>query len=408
MLILSINSGSTSLKCCLYDLPVEEADDQAVTPAWEADISWKGDLDGALETTRNGSTTSALLHANSREEAIGQILSGLWSEDGPVKSANEIVAVAHRIVHGGPNYSRSTVIGEQVIEYLRNLEELAPNHGKENVRAIVVARKILPQALQVAVFDTAFHHNLPVTAAIYAVPYHWYEHDHVRRYGFHGISLEYLTKRAAQMLPGSGGTLKLIACHLGGGSSLSAIDSGRCLDTTMGFTPLEGVPMQTRSGSIDPGLIMHQLQRGGYSIEELNAVLTKESGMKGLSGLSGDMKEIEAAMQSGNARAQLAFDVFVRGIAKFAASLLPILGSLDALIFAGGIGEHSSNVRRSVCTMLSPLGVAIDEEKNVSGKGDRDISSTSAKVRVLVIHTKEELAMARSACQIALESSQKV
>ena len=406
MLILSINSGSTSLKSCLYDLPAHEEAGQVPVPVWQAEISWKGEAGGTLQINKNGKETDVPLESKTREEAIAQILTRLWKEDGLVAGPDEIVAVAHRVVHGGPKYFSSTIIDEQVIEDLRGLAELAPNHELENVRAIVVARKTLPKALQVAAFDTAFYHKLPITSAIYALPYDWYERDGLRRFGFHGISHEYLSMRAAQMLGRQ--DLKLVTCHLGGGSSLSAIDGGRCLDTTMGFTPLDGLPMQTRSGSIDPGLIFHQVQHGGYTIEKLNTVLTKESGMKGLSGLSGDMKEIEVQMGAGNSRAQLAFDVFVREVAKHAASLVPVLGKLDALVFAGGIGENSSNIRRSVCNMLLHLGIRINEAKNASGKDDRDISSQQAAVKVLVIHTKEELAIAQSARRIYLASAARV
>jgi acetate kinase len=402
MLILSINSGSTSLKCCLYDLPVQEESHQVTTPAWQADISWKGNASGTLQINKNGQTSEAIIEAATRDQAIAQILTRLWTADGLVNGPNEILAVAHRVVHGGPNYYKSTVIDQKVIDNLATLVELAPNHEQENIRAINCARAVLPKALQVASFDTAFFHKLPTASAIYAVPFDWYERDKLRRYGFHGISHEYLAMRANQMLAKDG--LKLVTCHLGGGSSLSATDGKECLDTTMGFTPLEGLPMQTRSGSIDPGLIIHQIKYGGYSIDQLNTVLTKESGMKGLSGLSGDMREIEAQMAAGNSRAQLAFDVFVKALAKQAASLVPVLGRLDALVFSGGIGENSSNVRKAVCRRLLHLGIDLDEMKNVSGKDDRDISAAHAQVKALVIHTKEELAIAQSARQVYLAS----
>jgi acetate kinase len=408
MLILSINSGSTSLKVCLYDLPAPQKSNQVTAPIWQADISWKGDAGGTLKLSQNEKEIDTPLDAKTREDAIAQILTRLWKEDGVVKSPNEIVAVAHRVVHGGSKYFASTIIDDQVIQDLHGLADLAPNHEEENIRAIAVARKMLPKALQVAAFDTAFFHTLPITSAIYALPYEWYERDGIRRFGFHGISHQYLSIRAAQVLGGDRQDLKLVTCHLGGGSSLSAIDGGKCLDTTMGFTPLEGLAMQTRSGSIDPGLIVHRVLHGGYSIEKLNTVLTKESGMKGLSGLSGDMKEIEAAMARGDGRAQLAFDVFTRDVAKYAASLVPNLGRLDALVFSGGIGENSSNVRRSVSNMLSHLGIAIDEAKNVPDKDDRDISAATATTKVLVIHTKEELAIAQSAWRIYLTSGAKV
>lgn len=408
MLILSINSGSTSLKTCLYDLPAPQQSNQVTAPIWQADISWKGVASGTLKLSQNEQETDTPLDAKTREDAIAQILTRLWKEDGVVKSPNEIVAVAHRVVHGGSKYFTSTIIDDQVIQDLHVLADLAPNHEEENIRAIAVARKMLPKALPVAAFDTAFFHTLPITSAIYALPYEWYERDGIRRFGFHGISHQYLSVRAAQVLGGDRQDLKLVTCHLGGGSSLSAIDGGKCLDTTMGFTPLEGLAMQTRSGSIDPGLIVHRVLHGGYSIEQLNTVLTKESGMKGLSGLSGDMKEIEAAMAGGDVRAQLAFDVFTRDVAKYAASLVPNLGRLDALVFSGGIGENSSNVRRAVSNMLSHLGIAIDEEKNVPGKDDRDISAATATVKILIIHTKEELAIAQSAWRIYLTSGAKV
>jgi acetate kinase len=400
MFILSINSGSTSLKCCLFNCPDEGSVDQAVEPSWQAEIAWRSESEGELKLRSKEHESKETVKGNSREEITCRLLARLWSEDGVIAGQNEVVAVANRVVHGGPKYSATTVLDAKVIADLGELTSLAPNHVPENLRGILAGQKVFPKAIHVAVFDTAFHHTMPITSAIYPLPYEWYERDQIRRYGFHGISHQYLSRQAAKMLSGSNKNLKLITCHLGGGSSLAAVEGGICKDTTMGFTPMEGLVMQTRSGSLDPGLIMHLLTHGSYTIEKLDTVLFKESGLKALSGLSGDMKEIQAAMQDGNMRAQLAFDVFVQKVAQYVGFLVPILGGLQALVFAGGIGENSSGVRQAVCRMLTHLGVEIDQLKNETGKGDHDISSQQSKVKVLVIHTKEEWSMAQSAVEV--------
>jgi len=411
MYTLSINSGSTSFKCSLYFLPPAESNDNLIPPLWQAEISWRGAAKGELKVQLASGTTKHLaLQEESREQAIRYIISRLWTEAGILNQASDIECIGHRVVHGGQKYYESTKIDEGVLEDLRGYEELAPNHQHENLRGISVAQAMMPNAMHVAVFDTAFHHGLPIETAMYALPYEWYQRRGIRRYGFHGISHNYCAKRAMTVLGDFRPDFKIITCHLGGGSSLSAVDGGKCVDTTMGFTPMEGIVMQTRSGSIDPGLIHYLLQQGQYSIEALNTVLTQESGLKGISGMSGDMKEIEHAMKNGNERAKLAFDAFCYSVAKYVGSLVPSLGRLDALSFAGGIGENSHAVRQSVCAKLSYLGIELNEMANVSGESDRVISSESASTRVLVIHTREELAIARSAhaVQLKLELGEKV
>jgi acetate kinase len=398
MPILSINAGSTSLKCSLFDLTGDDSDAEPVKPLWQAEISWHSQTEGKLEVSSGSAPPrkTSTPKAESRYAVIKLVLELIWTDDKIVSDVNAISCVGHRVVHGGGKYDEPVIITESVIADLHNYEKLAPNHEKENLLGISVARELLPKATQVAVFDTAFYHALPVESAIYALPYDWYTDRQIRRYGFHGISHSYCLKRATKLLFQWRRDLKIITCHLGGGSSVSASAKGRCLNTTMGFTPLEGLVMQTRSGSIDPGLIIYLLENGYYSVADLNAILTKQSGLKALSGLSGDMKEILHAIGGGNERAKLAFDVFVNTVAKYIASFIPDLGGLDALVFAGGIGENSNQVRTAVCRRFGYLGIEIDEAANASSKNDREINTMSSKVKVLIVHTQEELEIARS------------
>jgi acetate kinase len=299
-------------------------------------------------------------------------------------------AVGHRIVHGGRSFQLSVRITPAVRAEIARLSSFAPEHNLLEVEGIDIATRILGADIpQVAVFDTAFHTTMPPEAYIYPGPYAWLA-EGIRRYGFHGISHQYVSRRAAEML---GTPARMVTCHLGNGCSLAAIRDGKSVDTTMGFTPLEGLMMGTRSGSVDPGVLIHLVRHCDYTAEDLDRILNRESGLIGISGLSADMREIEAAIES-NDRARLAFDIFIHRLCAGIASMTASAGGVDAIVFTAGIGENSAAVRAAACARLAWLGVAIDESANAA-KGDRDIATPASRVRVLVINTQEEREIAR-------------
>jgi acetate kinase len=282
---------------------------------------------------------------------------------------------------------------------IKQLTALAPEHNPVNLEGIEAIEEILGQVPQVVVFDTAFHSQLPLAAAVYPGPYEWFEKG-IRRYGFHGISHQYVASRAAQLLGKDLKSLRLITCHLGNGCSLAAVRNGICVDTTMGYTPLEGLMMGTRSGSVDPGILI-QLIRQGYDAETLNDTLNKQSGLKGLSGLSGDMRQLKKAIEEGNSRAQLAFDVYVHRLRSHIGAMLASLGGLDALVFTGGVGENSALVRSAAVEAFKFLGVKLDEQKNQAPPADTDIAVADSAIRVLVVHTQEDWAIASECWKLA-------
>jgi acetate kinase len=277
---------------------------------------------------------------------------------------------------------------------IARLAELAPAHNPANLEGIVAIEQVLGAVPQVAVFDTAFHAQIPEMAAIYPGPYEWFEED-IRRYGFHGISHQYCAARAAEILDRDLNELRLVTCHLGNGCSLAAIRGGRSLNTTMGFTPLEGLMMGSRSGSIDPGLLLHLLRQPNCSVDRLDRILNQESGLKGISGLSSDLREILTAMAQGNARAQLAFDTYVHSLRCHIGAMLASLGGLDVLVFTAGVGEHAAQLRGAACEAFAFLGLKLDQEKNSQSRLDWDIAAPDSTVRVLVIHTEEDWEIAR-------------
>ncbi len=394
MRILVMNAGSTSLKVCLFEVFEVTAKLEALDPLWQADMDWHSGNGKVVLKDGKEEVCSKGLNDDSNDDFINTLLERLWKIDGVIEKPEDVKAVGHRVVHGGPLYSEPTIINDEVKANLEKLFDLAPNHEMENLKGITIAQKLFKDAVHIAVFDTAFHNSLPAAASLYAVPYSWYERLGIRRYGFHGISHQYCARRAAEMLKRPLKDLRIITCHLGGGSSICAIAGGVSIMTSMGYTPLEGLVMQTRSGSIDPGLILHLLHNDIYEVDELQEVLTKESGVKGISGLSGDMRELEAAIKDGNDRAKLAFTIFARSLIMQIASYIPLLGGIDALVFAGGIGEHSGLLRTAVCRKLSYLGIDLNNETNMKGTGDRDVSLSTAMAHTLVVHTKEEAAIA--------------
>ncbi|HLI05635.1 MAG TPA: acetate kinase [Ktedonobacteraceae bacterium] len=404
MKILVLNAGSSSQKSRLYEIG-ETLPGQAPQPLWSADADWlqhSGKLTFTV-TTAHGATLQGESEADSRKTALEYILATLWSGqtrviDGP----QDIDMVGHRVVQGGPKYTHSAFITPEVKAEIGRLSTWAPLHNPLNLEGINAAWQVLPSIPEVAVFDTAFHCQIPLPIAVYPGPYSWYEQG-MRRYGFHGISYQYCSRRAGQLLNRDPASLRLIACHLGNGCSLAAIQGGRSIDTSMGFTPLEGLMMGTRSGSVDPGILIYLLREHGYSADQLDQMLNKQSGLLGISGSSSDMREILASRKAGDERAKLAFDMFVYRLRFYIGAMLATLGGLDALIFTAGIGEHSPEVRSAACEHFAFMGLELDEQKNAQSPVDQDIATAASTVRVLVIHTEEDWEIARECWRLAQE-----
>lgn len=399
MKVLVLNSGSSTQKSALFELTGALAVDPQ-TPLWEGKIEWNQST--ALLRVRNsvGTKVERQVNGQDRQRAIQTMLETLWSGETRVLEApSEIDVVGHRVVHGGRKLDEPTLITAEVKKVIADVAVFAPLHNKPALEGIEVIEGRIGTVPQVAVFDTGFHKTLPVPAALYPGPYDW-DKEGIRRYGFHGINHEYCAKRAARLLNRDLASLRIVTCHLGNGCSLAAIAGGQSVDTTMGFTPLEGLMMGTRSGSIDPGILTYFLRQHGVRGQDLDDMLNKRSGLLGISGISGDMREIEAAAQSGNERAQLAFDMFVHRLRKGIAAMAASLGGVDVLVFTAGIGENSSGVRRATCEKLSFLGIDLDSEKNAKREPDQEISAASSEVRVLVIGAQEDWAIAQDCVQV--------
>ena len=399
MKILVLNSGSSSQKSCLYEiagaLPVH-----APNPVWEAKIEWDDSAADVQIKTPKEVTLRKRVVASSRREALDHLLRSLWEGDVPaVEKPSDISIVGHRIVHGGDKFAEPIVVTEEVRRAISSLAVFAPLHNRAELQGIEMIEHLLGNVPQVAVFDTAFHHCLPRAAAVYPGPYEWYEQG-IRRYGFHGINHQYCAQRAAQLLGKPLDSLRLISCHLGNGCSLAAIEGGKSIETTMGFTPLEGLMMGTRSGSVDPGILTYLIREKAMDGQRLDALLNKESGLLGISGVSSDMREILKAKNSGNERAQLAFDIFAHRLRSGIGSMAAALNGLDVLIFTAGIGENSGEVREAACAGLGFLDLKLDPLKNEQTPRDQDISAPNAAVRVLVIRAQEDWAIARECWNI--------
>ena len=334
-------------------------------------------------------------------EAIQTVLDALVDPKlGVIGSMKEIDAVGHRVVHGGEKFAQSVLITDEVMAAIEECNPLAPLHNPANIIGIRACQKLMPNTPMVAVFDTAFHQTMPTVAYTYALPYNYYTEDKVRRYGFHGTSHKYVAGRAAAMLGKPLEQLKLISCHLGNGSSVTAIDGGKSVDTSMGFTPLAGLPMGTRSGDVDAGILEYLMNKHGMDIKEMLTVLNKKSGVEGLSGLSSDFRDLESAEANGDKRAELALRVFDYNVKKLIGAYAAAMGGVDAVIFTAGVGENGPETREYACAGLEFLGIKIDPEKDkVRGK-EIDVSTDDAKVRVLVIPTNEELMIAMDTAAI--------
>ncbi|MEO0455276.1 MAG: acetate kinase [Cyanobacteria bacterium P01_A01_bin.114] len=397
MKILVLNAGSSSHKLCLYAIE-ERLPTHPPTPLWEAQIDWYPQRDEAVfeVETAQGHTLEETVSAPDRHETLSQVLSTLWQGTTQViQTPKEIDAVGHRVVHGGQVYQTSVGVTPAVKAEIDRLSELAPVHNPVNLEGIELMEQLLGEVPQVAVFDTAFHSQMPTVAATYPGPYDWVAQG-IRRYGFHGISHQYCAQRAAQIL--NRAVPRLIVCHLGNGGSLTAVKDGQSIDTTMGFTPLDGLMMGTRSGSVDPGILIY-LMRQGYSADQLDQLLNKASGLKGMSGVSHDLREIRQAIASGNAQAQLARDLYLHRLKACLGSMLMSLGGLDAVVFTAGIGEHDAWLRAAACEAMAFLGLRLDLVKNEQSPVDCDIAIANSTVRVLVIHTQEDWAIAAECWQ---------
>jgi len=398
--ILVLNGGSSSFKCWYSDLEDGPLPVEAQPPLWSARADWSHHT-GVAEvriTRSDGTSFNQQLTVAAPVAVLEPVLKSL------VDGGAQIDVVGHRVVHGGPDYRQSTPLARAVRAAIAKYVEFAPAHNRFELEAIQAVDRILGTDVpQIAVFDTGFHSTLEPAAYVYPGPYAWIEQG-MRRYGFHGISHRYASRRAAQMLGRDAESLRLIVCHLGNGASLAAVRAGKSVDTTMGFTPLDGLMMGTRSGSIDPGILVYLVRHRGYTAEQLDRILNQESGLLGVSGLSGDMREIVQAMAAGNQRARLAFDVYAHRLTREVGAMLAVLGGVDALVFTGGIGENCAPLRELVCTRFAFLGLKLDAAKNTQPKLDADIADSKSTVRVLVIRAEEEWEIARDCRSLSWHS----
>jgi len=409
MKILVLNAGSSSQKSCLYEV-AEAPPNEPLAPIWQAHVDWSSGLRSAELHAKNhaGGSLGKRIRIDSRAIALEHMLGSLW--DGPAKvisRASEIEAVGHRVVHGGHDFQEAVLVTPEVRSTIARLAVFAPLHNRADLEGMEAIDRIVGTVTQVAVFDTSFHSQMPAAAAAYAGPYEWIAKG-IRRYGFHGISHQYCIRRSAQILQRDLFSLRAITCHLGNGCSLAAIRDGRSVDTTMGFTPLDGLMMGTRSGAVDPGILIHLLREEKYSAQKLEQVLNKESGLLGISAVSNDMRQILAAMKAGNPRAQLAFDMFVHRLRASMGAMLASLGTADAIVFTGGIGENSAEVRSAACEAFGCLGLRIDADQNAGPPVDRNIASDNSGVKVLVVRAQEEWAIALDCWRLKKKQKQAV
>ncbi len=401
MKILVLNAGSTSQKSALYEIG-ERLPRDAPQALWDADIEWGGGAEKSTltVTTASGASLERDVETTNREAMLAAMFETLWSGETKVLAdRTEIDVVGHRVVHGGAEFTEAVRVTADVQAAIGRLAEFAPLHNPLNLEGIEAVERTLGDVPQVAVFDTAFHAQMPLVAKVYSGPYAWYEQG-IRRYGFQGMSHQYCAGRAAELLERDPASLRIVTCHLGSGCSLAAIQNGRSIDTTMGFTPLDGVMMGTRSGSLDPGILTYLLREKGATAESLDQTLNHESGLLGISGIAGDLREVMRARDAGNERARLAYDLFVYRIRLYLSAMLTALGGADAIVFTAGIGEHVSAVRSDVCDAFGYVGVRLDEARNAAPKGDMDVAAPESSVRVLVIHTQEDWMIAREAWKV--------
>ncbi|MCX5633663.1 MAG: acetate kinase [Phycisphaerae bacterium] len=395
MKVLVINAGSSSIKYQLFEMPAEKVLAKGLLEKIGEENS---QLNHFSDSKEHKIRTKVADHSAGMKLILDTLVA---PQTGVIKNVSEISAVGHRVVHGGEEFTGSVVIDDTVIASIEKFADIAPLHNPPNLTGIKAAQKGLPKALQVACFDTAFHTTIPKVAYIYALPYEIYEKFRVRKYGFHGTSHRYVARRCAKIMGRDKYDINVITCHLGNGCSITAVKAGKSVDTSMGLTPLEGLVMGTRTGDFDPAILFY-LSEKGYSIDELNNMCNKKSGLLGISGVSNDMRNLRDQALAGNERAMLAFDIFCYRIKKYVGAYTAALGRLDALVFTGGIGENAADVRAQVCENLEQIGIKIDpaaNEQTVRKEGL--ISSADSRVKVFAIPTNEELAIAQDTFRLA-------
>ncbi len=394
MNILVINAGSSSLKYQFIKIETEEV--------LAKGLCERIGIEGSKLTQKAPGKENYVVeqHMNDHADAIKMVIDALTGSHGVIKDMKEIDAVGHRIVHGGEEFNDSVLITDEVMKAVENCVELAPLHNPANIIGINACAKVMPGVKQVGVFDTAFHAHMPAKAFMYALPYDLYEKDKIRRYGFHGTSHKYVSQRAAEMLGKRLEDIKIITCHMGNGSSISAVMGGHSVDTTMGFTPLAGVPMGTRSGDIDPAIVTFLMTKKGMTAAEVDKLLNKESGVYGIAGYS-DFRDLESGAENGDEKCRLALDMFVYSVKKAIGAYAAAMGGVDALVFTAGIGENTVLIREEITDGMEFLGIKIDKELNNFKGEERDISAPDAKVKSLVIPTNEELMIAKDTARLA-------
>ncbi len=390
MIILVINAGSSSLKYQLIDMS-----DEKVLARGNCDrIGLSGSA--IKHKTFDDRSVTKEIEMTTHKDAILALIKVLTHEEwGVIKSLSEISAVGHRVVHGGEKFFKSVIIDDDVMKTIEECVELAPLHNPPNITGIKACQQILENIPQVAVFDTAFHQTMPKKAYIYALPYEYYKKYKLRKYGFHGTSHKYVSERTAILLGKPADKLKIVTCHLGNGSSIAAVDCGKTVDTSMGFTPLDGLAMGTRCGSIDPAVVTFLMNKEGLDTEKVDAMMNKKSGVLGISGVSSDFRDLDEAVDAGNERAELALEVFAYQVKKTIGAYACAMGGLDAVVFTAGIGENNPKMRNMICEGLEFMGIKIDADKNNQRGLEIDVSVPDAKVRTVVIPTNEELAIAK-------------
>lgn len=390
MKILVVNAGSSSLKYQLISMTEELVLAKGLCDR----IGLQGSL--IKHKTYDGRAVAKEIHMADHKDAIASLIKVLTHDQwGVIESLDEIKAVGHRVVHGGEKFFKSVIIDDEVMKAIEECVELAPLHNPPNITGIKACQQIMNGVPQVAVFDTAFHQTMPQKAYIYALPYEYYKKYKLRKYGFHGTSHKYVSERAAHLLRKPYDKLKIVTCHLGNGSSIAAVDCGRTIDTSMGFTPLDGLAMGTRCGTIDPAVVTFLMHKEGLSTDEMDSIMNKKSGVLAISGVSSDFRDLDDAVEQGNERAALALEIFAYQVKKFIGSYACAMGGIDAIVFTAGVGENNPKIRNMVCKGLEFLGVKIDEEKNMARGMEMDVSTDDSKVRILVIPTNEELAIAK-------------
>lgn len=394
MKILVLNSGSSSQKSCLYEIGDALPDDPPAC-LWQAELEWQGDFADAEIRHGHDFSNKSHIKVSNRAEATGHLLSTLWKGAArALASPSEIDVVGHRVVHGGPHFEDPVFVTPEVKSAIAGVSAFSPLHNRAELEGMETIVQVLGAVPQVAVFDTGFHKDMPLSAAVYPGPYEWFTAG-IRRYGFHGINHKYCARRAAHLLHKDPDSLRLVSCHLGNGCSLAAIRGGKSIDTTMGFTPLEGLMMGTRSGSVDPGILTYLMRQNRLTGEQIDAILNQQSGLLGISGRSGDMREILTAIKHEDERAQLAFDIYVHRLQAGIGAMIAVLGGIDALIFTAGVGENSPDVRAATCSKLEYAGLVLDTKTNAQSPSDQDISTAASAGRILIIEAQEDWEIAR-------------